>query len=304
MATKESCTVLVFGATGLQGGSVIRHLLKHCPSVRIRAVTRDPGSEAARSLSSCDRVQVVKADITGDLPENILKGVDTCFLVTDSYDPSLSGTKEVEHGKRVVDILSKAGISNLIFSTLPNVEKESKGKIRVPMFTNKALIEEHIRSKNFKNTVFLVPAFYYQNFQTMFPPRKDEKGNLTITLPETSRLCGVDIDELGIIVVNLLRNIEKYNGRVLCLCGQNTSPKEYIQLLEKKLGKTVHLNLLSHDEYAKRTGSRDLAEMFRWFNEFTYFGKTLECESGKELHHFRDFKTWLDESNPKFEAIA
>ncbi len=45
--------------------------------------------------------------------------------------------KEVELGKSIVDAAVEAQVKHFIFSTLPNAEKISKGKYRVPHFTDK-----------------------------------------------------------------------------------------------------------------------------------------------------------------------
>jgi len=45
----ENNTVLVTGATGRQGGAVIRHMLSK--GWKLRALTCDPGSHAARTLA-------------------------------------------------------------------------------------------------------------------------------------------------------------------------------------------------------------------------------------------------------------
>ena len=42
--------IVVTGATGSQGGGVVKHLLKNTDKCRIRAVTRKPDSEKALKL--------------------------------------------------------------------------------------------------------------------------------------------------------------------------------------------------------------------------------------------------------------
>ena len=44
-------TILVFGATGAQGGSVVKRLLAN-PKYKIRALTRNTDSEAAKKLAA------------------------------------------------------------------------------------------------------------------------------------------------------------------------------------------------------------------------------------------------------------
>jgi len=289
-------TILVFGATGCQGGSVVKHLLKSNMDIKIRALTRHKDAEEARCLKEkCPNVELVEGDMCGTLDDAIFRGVDCCFLLTDSWDQSQKGSRECEVGKSVVDRIVNAGINHIIFSTLPNVEKLSGGKYNVPMFTNKALIEEYIRSKNFKICNFVSPAFYYQNFQTWFAPQQSKDGNLTITMPHTETLTAVDVDDVGAVVVKILQNPEKLNNQIIPLQGQHGEPLLFVKGLEKKLGKPVKLNLVSGDEFLKMgiEGGKDLVQMFGWFNEYTYFGTKIDRDCGKQLHQFKDFETWL-----------
>jgi len=288
-------TILVFGATGCQGGSVIRHLLKENMDINIRAVTRHKDSSEAKQLQQQGKnIEVVEGDMCGTLDDSIFKGVDCCFLLTDSWDESQRNS-EYKVGKCVVDRLINAKINHIIFSTLPNVEKESGGKYNVPMFTNKALIEDYIRSKNFKICNFVSPAFYYQNFQTWFLPKQSKDGKLTITMPRTETLTAVDVNDVGAVVAKLLKNPEQYNNQVIPLQGQHGDPRLFVKGLEKKLGKPVELKLVSDQEFLEMgiDGGKELCQMFGWFNEHTYFGSKIDRESGKKLHSFKGFEEWL-----------
>jgi len=291
-------TILIFGATGQQGGSVIRHLLKSDLDIKIRALTRHKDSEESKCLKEkCQNVELVEGDMCGTLDDAIFRGVDCVFLLTDSWDKSQRGGHECEVGRSVVDRIANAGINHVIFSTLPNVEKLSGGKYNVPMFTNKALIEEYIRSKNFKICNFIAPAFYYQNFQTWFVPRQGKDGNLTVTMPKTESLTAVDVDDVGVVVTKLMKCPEKHNNEVIPLQGQHAEPLLFIKGLEKKLGKPVKLNLVSGDEFLKMDiiegdteCAKHLVHMFGWFNEYTYFGPKIDRDAGKQLHKFKTFE--------------
>lgn len=54
--------IAVIGATGLQGGSVLRELLK-TDQFKVRAITRNPSSDSAKKLAASPNVQVVAADM-------------------------------------------------------------------------------------------------------------------------------------------------------------------------------------------------------------------------------------------------
>lgn len=78
--------ITVFGATGNQGSSVCRSLAKN-PEFKVRAITRNPQSDASRQLSTLG-VEMVRAD--GWNSEQMLEafqGSWGAFINTNSFDP-------------------------------------------------------------------------------------------------------------------------------------------------------------------------------------------------------------------------
>jgi len=218
------------------------------------------------------------------------------FLVTNSWDPSQHG-KELCIGKAIVDQAAKVGVKHFIFSSLPNVEAESKGKYVVPQFTDKAKIEEYMREKSpFQYMTFMGPAFYYQNFLTYFKIQNKD-GKLTMTLPETKTITAFDVCQTGKATIEAFKNPEKWNGKFIPLAGENSAPQVYVDKISTKLGKPITLRMVPHDEYAKLpfSGARDMAQMFAWFNEYTYYGKKSNIWMGKEVDpSLHTFQEWLD----------
>jgi uncharacterized protein YbjT (DUF2867 family) len=136
--------ILVTGATGAQGGGVVRHLLKG-GKFKVRCLTRKPESERARAL-----VQAGAETVRGDLgnPESLqaaMKGCYGVFGVTNFWEYF---AKEAFHGKNLIDAVKQAEIEHFVFSTLPSAQKLSEGKFEVPHFDLKARMEEYARSLN------------------------------------------------------------------------------------------------------------------------------------------------------------
>jgi hypothetical protein len=67
--------ILIFGATGAQGGSVVDSLLK-TDAFSLRAVTRNPQSDNAVALAKRG-VEVVTGDFVVGIPDTVYAGV--CF---------------------------------------------------------------------------------------------------------------------------------------------------------------------------------------------------------------------------------
>ena len=104
MATKK--IIVVFGATGVQGGSVVNSILsdpKTANEFKIRGITRDPSKPNAKALSARG-VECVAADINSkDQISAALKGAYAVFAVT-NYWETMDGEVEKKQGRAIADV--------------------------------------------------------------------------------------------------------------------------------------------------------------------------------------------------------
>src|SRR4029077_18485968 len=125
--------ISVVGGTGLQGGGVVNALLAQ-GTFDVRVATRNPESDRARALSARG-VQVVKADLLE--PTTMVAafaGAHGAFVVTSFWDPGV-GARETEIGRAAVEAARRAGVEHLVWSTLPDVENITRGRLKVVHFT-------------------------------------------------------------------------------------------------------------------------------------------------------------------------
>jgi uncharacterized protein YbjT (DUF2867 family) len=101
-----------------------------------------------------------------------LTGSHVVFLVT-NYWETANGDIEYSQGKNVTDVAKKVGVAHLLFSSLPHVTEETKGRLsNVPHFDSKANIEKYIRASKIKCT-FVLPGYYMSNFTQMITKAND-----------------------------------------------------------------------------------------------------------------------------------
>src|SRR6476620_9774551 len=128
--------IAVIGATGQQGGGVVR-ALQAGGQFKVRALTRNPDKH--RELAE----EVVEADL--NKPETLkaaLEGAHGVFLVTNFRE---AGTDELKQATAAIRAAKDAGVKHFIWSTLPDVEAISGGKFNVPHFTGKAKIDRVVK---------------------------------------------------------------------------------------------------------------------------------------------------------------
>src|SRR5437870_10692220 len=132
--------IAVIGATGQQGGAVVR-ALQASAQFKARALPRNPGKH--RELAE----EVVEADL--DRPTTLKAAFEAAhgvFLVTNFWE---KGTDELKQATAVVHAAKAAGVRHFVWSTLPDVEAISGGKLHLPHFTGKAKIDRIVREAGF-----------------------------------------------------------------------------------------------------------------------------------------------------------
>src|SRR5882757_3274252 len=259
--------IAVIGATGQQGGAVVR-ALQASGQYRVRALTRNP----AKHPKLGD--EVVLADF--NRPETLeaaFAGAHGVFLVTNAWE---AGAEELNQALAGVKAAKDAGVQHLIWSTLPNVEDISRGKISVPHFTDKAKVERIVSDAGFAYHTFVIAPFYYQNLLGVMAPQKQADGTAGWALPldpERRVIHMGDITELGRIVAGAFAQPELAgHGEHLPLVGDFLSFNEIIATLNRQ-GYKVSFKQVPREVFATWfPGAADVAAMLAYFEAHTYLG--------------------------------
>src|SRR5215831_12116199 len=150
--------VLVTGATGRQGGAVIRHMLPR--GWRLRALTRNPASHAAKELMR-QGVEVVQGDLedSGSL-ERVCHGVYGIYSVQDFW--SVGAKREVQQGKNLADAAKKADVQHFVYSSVGGAERNTG----IPHWESKWGVEKYIRQLALPATIFR-PASFMETYHIL-----------------------------------------------------------------------------------------------------------------------------------------
>ena len=283
----------VFGATGNQGRSLIRHVLAdpHLSThFSIRAIARDPTSPAALSLQTLGgAVELVQGDLNDRASiAAALRGTHTVFLVTVSnwFDPT--GLREVEfaQGKAVADAaVATPGCEYLIFSSCVDVAGGSGGAITGAVHLDvKAEVEAYIRGLGIKSA-FFHPGTFMQNFGDAMAPRPldgdgDDAGTyglFSFVQPDTKfPLIDVEADT-GKFVGAILADPDAFEGKVLSAATYLRSHAEVAEMMTRATGKTVKYVQIPRETMEgfmpTPTMAKGLCDMFLWMQDFGYYGE-------------------------------
>jgi uncharacterized protein YbjT (DUF2867 family) len=278
-----SRSVVVFGATGAQGGSVVKALLQS-KNYSVIGITRDAGKPASKELAD-QGVKVVEADL-GD-EKSLLKALDGAYAVFSTTNFWEAGeSAEIEQAKRVAKVAKEVGVQHFLWSTLPYAGKESNGKWPVTHFDSKAKVDEFIESLGFKYLTYIVPSFYYSNFHAPFNmARKGEDGIYTFALPckASTKLTMFDVKEdTGKPIPGILDDPERWGkGQRINYAGAHITVTEIVETFKRVTGKDARIVEVPYEDFAKQ--SKELADMFGWFEEYGYYGKQADIHSAEQL---------------------
>ncbi|MBV0913805.1 NmrA/HSCARG family protein [Anianabacter salinae] len=262
-------TIVVFGASGQQGGGVVR-ALKTQGKFRVRAVSRD----AAR-LAGLGADEVISADLTR--PETLgsaFAGAHGAFVVTNFWEGP--GVDEPAQGRAAVEAARAAGAQHFIWSTLPNVAAISGNAFDVPHFTQKAHVDELVSAAGFPAYTFVEPPFYFQNLtgQMAAQPQGDgSKGWVMPMAPDARVIHAGDISELGTLVAGAFANPDRVGtGQHLALSGDRLSWNDIVKTLRDQ-GHNVRFQSVPGEVFDTFfPQAPELRRMMNYFEAHSYFG--------------------------------
>jgi len=237
MANENTPLITIVGATSKQGRSAT-HTLLESGRYRVRALTRNVDSPQSKSLERQGAELLAVPLELGRKKELVaaFAGSQGVFLMTPPIAPP--ATHETELGKEQADAAVEAGVQHIIFSGLENVDRITGGKKWVPHFTDKARVEEYIRSLPVASS-FIYLAFFYTNLIEYYSPRMDgDTLVFPIYLPADFRAPFVDpLTATGPAVLEIFDNPTLYAGKSLPVVGDIISPNEMMETFTSITGK-------------------------------------------------------------------
>ncbi|HWL38734.1 MAG TPA: NmrA/HSCARG family protein [Gemmatimonadaceae bacterium] len=279
MADKK--IIAVVGATGAQGGGLVRAILedKNGPFAA-RVITRDVSSEKARAFAE-DGAEVVKGDV--DDVKSLTKAFEDAhgaFCVT-FYWAHMKPEKELSQARNLAQAAKDSKVEHVIWSTLEDTRKSIPlSDDRMPTLMGKYKVP-HLDAKGEANaiftelgvpTTFLVTSFYWDNFIHFgMGPKKGADGKLAITLPMgKKKLAGIAAEDIGKTAYRIFEEGDEWIGKTVGIAGGHLTGAQMAKALAKSLGQEIRYNEVTPAEFRAFgfPGADDLGNMFQFFRDF------------------------------------
>lgn len=278
----ETKNILVTGATGNQGGAVARNLIAR--GHMVRALTRDPESEAALQIRD-KGAEVVQGDF--DRPDTVRKaanGTDTVFLMSTPYEHGPDG--ETEQANQVLDALEDAGVPRVVYTSVANADTQTG----VPIFDSKYRIERHLQGSGMAHTI-VAPTWFRENL--LVPGTGLDEQRLDLALPSDRSLQNIEVDEIGRFMTHVLEDPEAFDGKRIDIASDELTPEDMANALTAVTGYEVKHNEVPLDTL--RQENEVAAKMFEWFQKEGYSVDIPSLRIEYPQVPWRDFRSWADD---------
>ena len=299
--------IAVIGATGAQGGGLVRAILNDKSGFSARAVTRNANSDKAKELAELG-AELVTADLD-DLESltRAFSGAYGAFCVTNFWE-HMSPEKEFTQATHLADAAKQAGIQHVIWSTLEDTRRwvplsdtrmpTLMGKYKVPHFDAKGEADQFFRDLGVPTT-FLLTSFYWDNMIYFgMGPKKGPDGKLAITFPMgDKKLPGIAAEDIGKSALGIFKKGREFIGKTVGIAGDHLTGKEMAAKLTTALGQEVRYNDVPPEVYRKFgfPGADDIGNMFQFKRDFEeMFCGARKPDIARGLNPaLQTFDTWL-----------
>ena len=304
----ERKILAVVGATGMQGGGLVRAIINDPGSgFMVRALTRDVTSEKAKALAKLG-AEVVAADLDDVASlKRAFAGAYGVFCLTNFWE-HFSPEREYAQAKSQAEAAKETGVRHVIWSTLEDTRNwvplsdtrmpTLMGKYKVPHFDVKGEVEREFTRLGLPVT-FLLTSFYWDNLIFFgMGPKKGPDGTLLFTMPMgDKKLPGIAVEDIGKCALGIFKKGKAYVGKTIGVAGEHLTGQAMATALSGVLGQTVRYNEVTPEQYRGFgfQGAEDLGNMFQFKRDFNeMFCGSRDVTVAKDLNpELQTFETWL-----------
>ncbi|MEU7004086.1 NmrA/HSCARG family protein [Nonomuraea sp. NPDC046570] len=278
-------TMLVTGATGLQGGAAARHLL--AAGHNVRALVRDPEAPAARALAQAG-AELVPGDM-GDQVSLVraMRGAQGVFSVqpTEGYPgtpPDFTTNDEVRLGLNVAEAARDAGVGHIVYTSVGGVDR-SPG---IRRWESKWRIERHINALALPATILRPVRFMENQSDPRLGVRDDALTD--VFRPDTSVQL-IAADDIGAFAALAFTDPDHYVGRAIELAGDELTMRQVVAAISRATGRNVTYRAIPREALTDPDGIAG----YDFGNDRG--GWQAHIPMLRRLHpDLMDFETWLD----------
>jgi len=246
--------ILVTGATGQQGGSLARLLLKK--KHKVYALTRNTQSSVAQDLINRG-ANIVKGDLDdSDSIKRAVKDVESVFLMGTPFEDGTEG--EIRRGKLMADIAKENNIEHLVYSSVANADKNTG----IPHFESKYKVEQHIKNLGIPHTI-IGPTFFMEN---LLGPGL-EQGQLALPLSSSSVLQQSALQNIAEFSALVLERRKPFLGKRIDIASDEVTGEQASRILSNELGYKIRYVPVPLEQVYQ--ANEDMARMYEWYEKGT-----------------------------------
>lgn len=305
----EKKIIAVVGATGAQGGGLVRAILADPRSGYVaRAITRDADSEKAKALARLG-AEIVVADVDDVKSlKQAFDGAYGAYCVTFFWE-HFSPEKEYAQAGAMANAAQQTHLKHVLWSTLEDTRKwvplsdnrmpTLMGKYKVPHFDAKGEANKLFTDLGVPPT-FLLTSFYWDNFIYFgMGPKRGQDGKLTLSFPMgDKKLPGIAADDIGKCAFGIFKRGAELIGKTVGIAGEHLTGAQMAAAFTRALGQEVLYNEVPPEVYRSFgfPGAEDLGNMFQFKRDFeSVFCGARSLNFSRSLNSsLQNFDGWLE----------
>lgn len=297
--------ILVTGATGKQGGSVVDGILAlpNASEYTIVAVTRDANSGSAKKLAAkSPSIKLAEGNLD-DVP-SLFKSASAAvkdpiwgvYSVQISMGKGVTFEGEVKQGCDLIDESVKQGVKQFVYSSV-----ERGGDVKswdnatpIPHFQTKQLIEHHLRDHAGEmGWTILRPVAFMDNLEPGFPSKVFMTA-VHNTLGDNKPLQWVATSDIGFFAAQAFAKPEEWNHKALGLAGDELTVPGLNKAFENATGTPLGTTF-SFLGSALMWGVTELGHMIGWFGSDGY---KADISNLRKIHpDLMNMETWIQKNS-------
>jgi uncharacterized protein YbjT (DUF2867 family) len=308
--------IAVVGATGVQGGGLVRAILADPDSpFTARALTRNADSDPARALAS-QGAEVIEADLDDETSlRKAFDGAYGAYVVTNFWaqrtpEQEQARTRaemELDQAGAAARAAKDAGLRHVVWSTLEDTRPhfhrlgievpDALDSYKVPHFDAKGEANAHFTALGVPTT-FLQTTMYYEAFRQGQGPHRDDNGELVLSIPMAdNKLALIAGEDIGKTALGVFRRGGQFIDKTVSIAGTHATGEELAAMFTEALGEKVVYRPMTTDQMraSGQPGAVEAANMFQFYSDASeYFTAARNLDLVRGLNpELQTLDSWL-----------